>query len=366
MMLRPFSMIAPARALSMLAAALAVSLLAASAASPLSEAPRRPPKGFELLSRSLVEGPSRAVCFFDDGIIVGTGGGIALFPDGGALRNPAYIGIDGEPYEIVVREGIAYVAANMGGLRAIDISDRAHPKEIFKYQTSQATGCACAGNTLFLADANGRLFTFALDDPREPRLKETTSLPFPAVSLSADGTTLAVVDAKKTRVCRVLPDGALEPRCEVKAPSNVSKGVLSGGVLYLLTETGEVVCWNVAREKTPSALQALQIKNVIDIAVSGDRGLLLTRLGFVVPFDLERMVRPGGGASGPTLSMGRAFNAKAIQETERSADRGAKEASPLQSTSPESQLIPGIFMSGKRFALVSAVDAVRLCELDGP
>jgi hypothetical protein len=330
-------------------------------------APAAPPaaKGFELRSRTLVQGPARAVCFFDGGIILGTGGGIAVFPNSRSLRNPAFLAIDGEPYEIIVAGNIAYVAANNGGLRAIDLSDPAHPSEIFEYQTAQATACAHAGMQIFLTDVRNRFFIFDLDNPREPRLKETRILPFPAVSLAADGALLAVIDAKKAEVFRVLPDGTLQRHCVVDAPSEVKKGLMAEGMLYLLTEQGEVLCWDIAKEKAPRALKTLQIENVVDIAVSETSGILLTRLGFLVPFELERKTGPGAGPSKSTLKIGKAFDAKTIQETRRSAARGAGQSSPLQSTPPESQLLTGLFTSGKRFALISAFEGVRLCELDG-
>jgi hypothetical protein len=322
-------------------------------------------KGFELCSRTLVQGPARAVCFFDGGIILGTGGGLVVFPDSRSLQNPAFLAIDGEPYEIVVAGNIAYVAANNGGLRAIDLSDPAHPSEIFKYQTAQATSCARVGTRLFLADVRSRFFIFDLDNPREPRLKETQSLPFPAVSLAADGALFAVIDAKKAEIFRVLPDGTLQKRCVVDAPSDVKKGLMAKGMLYLLTEQGEVLCWDIAKEQAPRALKALQIKNVVDIAVSETSGILLTRLGFLAPFELERKTGPGAETSKTTLKIGKAFDAKTIQETRRSAARGAGQSSPLQSAPSESHLLTGLFMSGKRFALMSAFESVRLCELDG-
>ena len=330
-------------------------------------APGAPPaaRGFELCSRTLVQGPARAVCFFDGGIILGTGGGLVVFPNSRSLQNPAFLAIDGEPYEIVVAGTIAYVAANNGGLRAIDLSDPAHPREIFKYQTAQATSCAHVGTQLFLADVRNRLFIFDLDDPREPRLKETKFLPFPAVSLAADGALFAVIDAKKAELFRVLPDGTLQKRYVVDAPSDVKKGLMAKGMLYLLTEQGEVLCWDVAKEQAPRALKALQIKNVVDIAVSETSGILLTRLGFLAPFELERKTGTGGETSKATLKIGKAFDAKTIQEIRRSAARGAGQSSPLQSAPSESPLLTGLFMSGKRFALMSAFESVRLCELDG-
>jgi hypothetical protein len=119
-----------------------------------------------LLSRTLIQGPARSVAFSGAGVIVGTGCGIAIFRNGDALRNPAYIPLEGEPGDIVVRGSLAYVAASSGGLVVLDISGPGAPKQTFRYGAIQAERCALAGGTLFVADAQSRLFLFDCADPR--------------------------------------------------------------------------------------------------------------------------------------------------------------------------------------------------------
>jgi hypothetical protein len=95
-----------------------------------------------LLSRTLIQGPARAVAFSGDDVIVGTGCGVAIFRNGDALRNPAYLPLDGEPGEIIMKGSLAYVAASGGGLVVLDISGPGAPKETFRYEAVRAERCA--------------------------------------------------------------------------------------------------------------------------------------------------------------------------------------------------------------------------------
>jgi hypothetical protein len=341
-----------------------VSAHAAQASSAEAQRSRAATERFELLSRTLVQGPARAVCFFPDGVIIGTGGGLAVSPADKALRDATYLPIDGEPYEIVVEGRIAYVAANNGGLKVIDLLDLAHPNETFSFPVAQATSCAVAGRELFLATVNGALFSFDIADPRIPVLKETKTLESPAVSLSAEGNALAVIHAKKAEVFDV-QNGAMRKRVEIESPGEVTKGLLGGGILYLLMQTGELRIWDIAGDGPPRALETPRIKDIIDVAVSERSGIALTRLAFVVPFEIVRERVPRGGASKARLRIGTALNGKAIEEKKGAMPETANRSSAPCGTTSQSGIFTGVSISGTRFALVSAFDCVRLCDIEG-
>ena len=321
-------------------------------------APRAAPqaKEFELRSRTLIEGPARTVCFSNGGIVLGTGGGIAVFGNDTALTNPSFMPIDGTAAEIIVRENIAYVAAS-GGLRVLDLSDVTSPKEIFGFPTPQALGCACVDRTLFLADPGNGLLVFDLENPREPRLKETKSLPFPAVSLASDGEMLAVIYARMAEIFCVHPNGALEEMSEVIVSSDVKKGLARDGILYLLTANGEVLCCDFAQGDALLPLKALPIKDVVDFAVTEKRGILLTKSAFLAPFEIERAGVPRPGKSNATFKVGKAFTIKSI--------RSARQSDAARGASFESAKPTGVFMSDKRLVLISPFDGVRLYAREG-
>ena len=325
-----------------------------------------------LLSRSLIQGPARAVAFSGDDIIIGTGCGIAILRGGDALRNPAYLPLEGDPGDIVANGSLAYVAASTGGLVVLDISDPGAPKETFRYEAIRAERCALAGSTLFVADAQSRLYIFDCAEPREPRFREMKQLDSPVFSLAADGDLLAIIHPAKTSIYRVAQGGAMRKlseaapgnnsknRSDTRIPRDAKKGILRRGVLFILTSTAEVLCWDLGRPERPVPLKPINVKGVADIAVADGEGMLLTNLEYLLPFDIERPAGAGGGAR-VKLRSGKGFTLESVNRYAQPIATGSPAASE---TLGETRRATAVFMAGKRLAVVAPFDGVRIYRLE--
>ncbi len=353
-----------------LAAALAVALSVGSSAASAGS-PSEP--GIELLSRSLIQGPARSVAFSGENIVVGTGCGIAIFRAGGALRNPAYFPLDGEPADIIVRGSLAYVAASAGGLVVLDVSRPGAPKETFRHEAVRAERCALAGDALFVADALSRLFIFDCADPRKPRFREMRQLADPVSSLAAEGDILAIVHPDKASIYRVAPGGAMRRISEAapgkndtkspgdaRIPRAAKKGILRRGVLLILTSTGEVLCWDLGRPERPVSLKPVNVRGVADIAAADGEGMLLTGIGRFLPFEIERPALAAGGAR-VKLGPGKGFTLESVNRYSQPIATGRP---PEGERSGDASGPTGVFMAGARLAVVSPFDGVRIFDLD--
>lgn len=325
-----------------------------------------------LLSRSLIQGPARAVAFSGDDVIVGTGCGIAIFRAADALGNPAYLPLDGEPVDIIVKGSLAYVAASDGGLVVLDISGPGAPKETFRYEAVRAEKCALAGSTLFVADTRSRLYMFDCADPREPRFREMKQLPAAVFSLAADGDLLAIIHPRKAAIYRVAPGGEMREiseaalgndtrkQGEARITLDAKKGILRRGVLFILTSAGDVQCWDLERPERPSPIESIRVKNVADIAVADGEGILLTNLQYLLPFDIERPSGAGGGAR-VKLKSGKGIAIESVNRYGQPIATGSPEASRIRG---ETNKATGVFLTGTRLAVVEPFDGVRIYELE--
>jgi hypothetical protein len=325
-----------------------------------------------LLSRTLVQGPARAVAFSRDVVVIGAGCGIAILRNGDALRNPAYVPLEGEPNEIIVNGTLAYVAASSGGLVVLDISDPGAPKETFRYEAVRAERIALAGGTLFVADAQSRLFLFDCADPREPRFLERKQLPAAVFSIAAEGDLLAIVYPGKTSICRVAPGGAMRELSEAapgidtdnrggaKISRDAKKGILSGGVLFILNSAGEILCWDLGKPERPSPIEPIRVKGVADIAAANGKGMLLTNLQYLLPFEIER---PAGAARGARVKLG-SGKGFAIESVNRYAQPIATGNPGAGGSTGETRRATGVFIEGARLAVVAPFDGVRIFALE--
>jgi hypothetical protein len=351
-----------------LAAALVIAL---SGGSPAAPGGSPADAGLTLLSRTLIQGPALTVAFSGEDLIVGTGCGIAILRGGDTRRNPAYLPLEGESGDIVVSGRLAYVAASSGGLVAIDISGPGEPKETFRYESVRAERCALAGSTLFVADAQSRLFIFDCADPRKPRFREMKQLAAPVSSLAAEGDILAIVHPRKASISRVSPGGEMREISEAaleddtrsqgaaRIPRGAKKGILRRGVLLILTSTGEVPCWDLGKPERPVSLKPLNVKGVADIAAADEGGMLLTNLERLLPFDIERTAGAAGGAR-VKLGSGKGFALESVNRYSQPIATGRPETAE---TSGEAQRPTGVFMAGARLAVVSPLDGVRVYEV---
>jgi hypothetical protein len=325
-----------------------------------------------LLSRTLLEGPARAVAFAGRDVLVGTGCGVAIVADGDEARTPAYLPLEGQPAEIIANGSLAYVAASDGGLVVIDLSEPRAPKEIFRYAAIRAERCALAGSTLFVADALSTLHAFDCADPRAPRLIRSTKLEAAVYALAAEGDLLAIVHPRATAICRVARDGttrelseaALEEDAaggrDARAPRVTKKGIVRRGLLLVLTSTGEILCWDIGRPERPVSLGPMDVKGAADVAAGNDEGIILTGLGFILPFDIERPAAVGSGARAK-LKAGKGFTLESVNRYGQPIATGSPAA---EAAHGETRTPTAVFMAGARFAVVAPFDGVGLYELE--
>jgi len=310
----------------------------------------------KLLSRTLIEGPASTVTFSGGSVLLGTGGGVVIFRAGGTLKDPVYVPIEGVPGAIVMNGAIAYVAAFDGGIEAVDLSGGGAPRKTYREASIQAMTCALAGGTLFVADAQNRLFIFDLANPREPRLTEMRPMPFAVYSLSAERDILAIVYPRKAVMYRAGAAGALQKISEVDIASDTKKGILRGGVLYILTARGEVLEWNLWKPTAPSPMKPLQTSGVADISVGEGSGVLLTNTEFLIPFEIARGGGSAGGASRVSLKSRKGFSLTSLNGYGQSIAAGNPSAAVPQRATE-------VFIAGSRCAVITPFDGMRLYAL---
>ena len=311
----------------------------------------------KLLSRTLIQGPASTVTFSGASVLLGTGGGVVIFRTGDTLKNPVYVPIEGVPGNIVMNGSIAYVAAFDGGIEAVDLAGAGAPKKTYRDASIQAMTCALAGGTLFVADADSRLFIFDLAHPREPRLKEMRPMPFAVYSLSAEGDILAIVHPRKAILYRAGTAGALVKISEVDVATDAKKGLLRGGILYILTARGEVLVWNLRNPAAPSPMKPLQTSGVADIAVGKGSGILLTNVQFLIPFEISQGGASAGDGAQVSLKIRKGFSLASVNGY----------GQPIATGSPstaEPQRATKVFIAGNRFAVITPFESMRLYALE--
>ncbi len=326
---------------------IAAYLVAASAlAAPLAAAAGE----FALLSRSLIQGPARSAVFAGNGLVLGTGGGVAVFGDSNRLAEPAYLAIEGEPYDLCVRGSIVYVAAFTGGLRTIDISNPVIPVETHHSEISQAMRCASAGGALCVSDERKSvLHVFTLENPREPRFRESLKLSHPISALCAERDILAVAYGGTIEIFRCSAAGWLERAASIDLEEGATDAVIHDAVLLALTPGGRVLAWDLAAPGPPRPIEGFRHRGIVDIASGDGAGALLGASRMIIPFDVGR---EGGTAR---LRAGRALSLPPRPYGSRYASSGGGGAAARK---------PGrIAVSSGRVASIAPLDGIDVCAI---
>ena len=335
------------------------------------------------LSRSLVEGPSRAACFLGESrnLILGAGAGIVVLRAVDSLERLSFLPLDGKPYDIAVKGSYAYVAAFESGLEVIDASDAGKPREIFSFRAPRVICCAVsdggAGSkgALFLADADSRLYAFDLARPDAPLARGEMTLPAPVIGLAAEKDLLCVLSSRAFTVFRVLEDASLKSLAEVSIPGgagasgakkealpeagafDVRKGSLGGAVLCVLSSQGEARLWDLSTPEKPISLGALNLKNVAEVSLDSAGGMCVTAKMEVIPFTVARSAESNGSGAAQRLIVGKAIKGVGARRLASAADSGAG--------APRRGALSAFRVGRDRFALVEPFGGASLFDYDG-
>jgi hypothetical protein len=341
--------------------AAAVTLAAAAMLIAAQPVPSRAEGRFQLVSRSLMQGPARAAASFGGHIILGTGGGIAIYRTDGGFQRESFLPLEGEPYDIVVKGDRAYIAAFRGGLRIVDISDPTHPVETGRYETRDAKQCVVSGDLLFLGDSRSGVYLLDIRSPDEPKMRDIIEPKVPLSSIAYESDTLAIALAKSVRVYRIGERGMAPVLIsEYETPIKIEKCILARGTLYLLTGEGNILRSSLDDPAGAVELEYMPITEVLDFCIDGGLGLALTKNGGVIPFGVRGTAESHASGTRGSITLGKPLKVPPLQETEESnwLERLMKRFS-------QGGTVRGrrIFLSGDRFAVVGGLDGISVYSL---
>lgn len=264
---------------------------------------------FELRSRSLMQAPPRTAAIMDDRVILGTGGGIALYRCTEGFPRESFLPLAGEPIDILLRGRIAYIAAYRGGLSVVDLSDPLHPVELNSIPTPDARFCAMSGNRLLLGDVKRGVLVFDIDSPLEPKLMETIKPERQLIGLAADSSMVAVLTPHLVGIYLLDGDEGARAAVELTTEVLLKRCLLHDGILYLLTLEGDVLRSGLGNPKAPEELEALPVSGVQDMHIDSGTLIVITKENETIAFDItareEQVAETGGrkeGAGGRTKS----------------------------------------------------------------
>ena len=258
---------------------------------------------FELLSRSLMQNPARTAAVMNGRIILGTGGGIAVYDCADGFSREAFLPTCGEPLDILLKNNTAYIAAYKGGLSVVDLSDPQHPTEHYRFPTLDARFCAFAGERLLLLDVRRGILIFDITSPLEPKLEETIKTKKQLVGIAAESNMIAALTPRLVRI--YILDEKVGPWIATDLTTDVllKRCLIHSGILYLLTVQGDVLRTGLENPIVPKELDPLPISGVVDMFIDSENLLVLTKEGEILSFDIAGG-RPSGGRDEATPASG--------------------------------------------------------------
>jgi hypothetical protein len=244
----------------------------------------------ELMSRSLMQGPCKTVAFYQDLLILGTGGGVAIYTLSDEKSDHHFLPLEGEPQDIAIHGSIAYIAAKRGGLIVLRIADPKPSRVEYQYKSRHATDCAICNRYLYMSDSNRDLYIFDLNNPLTPKFKGTKALSGQINSVQAEYDVLVVVHNRKFVIYRSNPQAELKRLKTTTTKRIIKKGILKNDILYLIYDVGDVDCWSIADPNEPQKVGELSTGNITDLCLNGSYAYALTGSN-----DINRIKIPGMG-----------------------------------------------------------------------
>ncbi|MBU8922476.1 MAG: hypothetical protein KOO63_11720 [Bacteroidales bacterium] len=244
----------------------------------------------QLLSRSLLQKIPRDVTTTPRGLVLASGGALALVGPDDSDGRYTFIPLDGEPYSLSARGNIVYAAAMGKGLVTIDLGDSDGPAVYNTWGCPQATLCCVSGNTLLLYDIKKGLVLFDISDPLTPSfISRVPAAGRPSDLISVGDMPIVVYPDRAIRMkvgekMTLIEDSKIEPEKPILA------SCAGGDLLFLILTDGSVqACDPAAPAREPLTLDLPGSDKAIDISVSDDEGLIMLDSGAIVPFSCKGM-----------------------------------------------------------------------------
>jgi len=263
----------------------------------------------ELLSRSLLEAPATDARFYGETLLLCSGSGLYIFPDYRNLDTRTDFPLIDEPLEIKTADGTAFISIKKKGILVVDISNMRRPvtDQFIKYR---GIGLIEAdGKHLITTGDRGVIKVFTRK--RRGKFKETSSLSLSShvVSLKMRGDTLVAFEDGGVSLLQITKANNLEKISEWRLPLKVRKGEIYGRTILLLTRDGKLAVSTLgaaAGFKKHLNIEG-KYKDIIDLSMTGDRGVLLRSNGDVIPITLTISSDSNRKEREPSISYGRAF-----------------------------------------------------------
>ncbi len=168
-------------------------------------------------------------------------------------RNLSYLPIPGFANSVAVVGRYAYVAAGVGGLQVVDVSDLSHPFIAGStYTRSNANDVRVSGSLAFVADGRSGLTVVDVSSPTHPRAVGYAGTPGVATDLAVSGSFVYVADEIGLRVFDVSLPTAPRLVGGLDLPGGRASGVDVSGTLAVVADSeGGVIVVDVSTPAAP-------------------------------------------------------------------------------------------------------------------
>ena len=213
----------------------------------------------------------------------------------------------GSALDVALADNYAYVADKNGGLRVVDISAPANPKQVAAVATpGSANSVALYGNYALVVDSSVGLQLYNISSPLNPQTYAQLSISGSAVDISVVGA-MAYVAGGSGGLSLVNLDDMLSPfvsgRCAL--PGSAQMVIMIDDLAFVAAGSGGVQLVDVGNPYDPTVIgQLATSSSVTRLSVAGDIIFAACANGTMLTIDvsdpsepvLAQTATPGGGA----------------------------------------------------------------------
>jgi len=193
-------------------------------------------------------------------------------PSGSGLTQVGFYDTPGNPHDVVVVNGIAYVADSGRGLRVINVANPAQPVEMGFYDTpGQASGVAVQGGYAFIADARNGLRIVNISNPTHPAEIGFYDTPGYAYDVAVDAGYAYVADRwEGLRVIDVSNPASPVEVGRLPTSDEALSVALSGNYAYISAYGSGLYVVDVNSPNNPITLSTFDTVNAYGVQVGGN------------------------------------------------------------------------------------------------